>query len=231
MALQKNDRDDSSYMYLTEPTRQKEPEVKKDATNSREVVRHHGPKIRTQYGTAANPIPAPLKYKDVFLLTAWTANLHDDETDATGEVTRPATGVVRSMRSAGVPVRVVNDGDSSAARDVAVMMGPDDVVAAHVDVVTGLERKVVVWLQAEREAAGTLDKVAGRLCAMSRTTAQLVWDETDRGQQESVEFEDGISEEGSIAASDDDDDDDDEDDDGDDDDDDDDDDMAVDKND
>nr|KAG5706698.1 hypothetical protein BaRGS_005768 [Batillaria attramentaria] len=135
----------------------------------------------TATGTSGTPpaptsIPAPLKYQDVFLLSAWAENdFRDDVKDAAGNVIKPASGVVRGLRSEGVPVKVLKYGDSPAVRDVAVMEGQDAVVAAYAGAVSGLERAVVVWVQTHRTGTETVDEDVGRLMAISRTTAQLVW--------------------------------------------------------
>nr|KAG5706697.1 hypothetical protein BaRGS_005767 [Batillaria attramentaria] len=100
-------------------------------------------------------------------------DLFDEAKDDVGNVT-PASGVVRGLREAGVPVRVLKYGDSKAMRDVAVMEGGDEVVAAYAGTVSGLERPVVVWLQVRRTGTETVDEDFGRLMAISRTTAQLV---------------------------------------------------------
>ena len=70
-----------------------------------------------------------------------------------------------------MPVSVLNSNDTRAVADVATM-AMDHVVAANCHTVSGLERPVVVWVQ---EDAVTADESVGRLHAMSRSTAQLVW--------------------------------------------------------
>nr|KAG5685807.1 hypothetical protein BaRGS_001219 [Batillaria attramentaria] len=118
-------------------------------------------------------IPAPLNFCDVFLLTTHDVDsaLREEERDpATGLVVNPACGVLQGLRGAGVPVRVVRSGDVSAAKDVALKTGLDEVIAASSSTVSGLEREVVVWLQ-----VGRYDEEFGRLLAMSRTTGQLIW--------------------------------------------------------
>ncbi|XP_070191793.1 uncharacterized protein [Littorina saxatilis] len=112
--------------------------------------------------------PRPLQYRDVFILT-WVNSLHDAKSDASGQVTRPASGVLRGVRGAGIPVTLLQSWDEDGVRDVATMAGPDHVIATNCDDVQGLERKVVVWV-------GGLDgyDAWGRLFAASRCTSQLV---------------------------------------------------------
>ena len=82
------------------------------------------------------------------------------------------------MRQAGVPVRMVVSAEKASAHpafpvvtasDLASTEGPDVVVAASSGQVEGLERKVVVFVD-----SGGAD-FYGRLLAMSRCIAQLVW--------------------------------------------------------
>nr|KAG5712119.1 hypothetical protein BaRGS_020845 [Batillaria attramentaria] len=132
----------------------------------------------TSHNTAAGAIrtiPAPLTYRDVFLLTAWDDDtIVEEERDDAGNVVRRASGVVRGLRQAGVPVKVLARGDTAGfSRDVALMAGPDQVLAANARSVSGMERKVVVWLQRGPLRAGDIGM--GRLHAMSRATAQLIW--------------------------------------------------------
>ena len=116
--------------------------------------------------------PPPLCYKDVFLLIQGD-DLHDAETDSSGSTSQEASGLLQGLREAGVPVSVLNSNDTRAVADVATMaMAHDQVVAANSHTVSGLERPVVVWVQGD---AVTADESVGRLHAMSRSTAQLVW--------------------------------------------------------
>ena len=48
-----------------------------------------------------------LQYRDVMVLIADDNRLHDDVTDDAGRVTSPASGFVRALRDAGVPVCVL----------------------------------------------------------------------------------------------------------------------------
>ena len=121
--------------------------------------------------TPGNPpvtSPPPLCYKDVFLLTHGD-DLHD--TDSSGSTSQEASGLLQGLREAGVPVSVLNSNDTRAVADVATM-AHDQVVAANSHTVSGLERPLVVWVQGD---AVTADESVGRLHAMSRSTAQLVW--------------------------------------------------------
>lgn len=120
--------------------------------------------------TARTPeSPDPPRCRDVLLLGP--AGFHDTETDQSGAVTRPASGLLRGMRELGVPVRVVRADDAGAVADMARMAGPDAVVAADIDIVQGLERMVVVVVQPDRYG----DEPGARVMAMSRCMAQLVW--------------------------------------------------------
>lgn len=122
-------------------------------------------------------IPAPLSYRDVFMLTAWDEDdLHDEDGGASHRLSiKPASGVVKGLRKRQIPVRVVKYGDAEAVREVATFEGPDEVVAAWVGTVNGLERAVVVWIQTHKTGSETVDEDLGRLSAISRTTGKLVW--------------------------------------------------------
>ncbi|KAK7483767.1 hypothetical protein BaRGS_00024983, partial [Batillaria attramentaria] len=122
--------------------------------------------------TADPAIPAPLKYRDVFLLTSLTSSIVEEEKDSAGNVVKPASGIVRGLREAGTPVMVLKKGDKAAVRDVAVMQGPDAIVIASAGLVRGLERKVVVYVQENN--TGVNEERWGRLQVMSRTTAKLI---------------------------------------------------------
>ena len=120
--------------------------------------------------TARTPeSPDPPRGRDVLLLGP--AGFHDTETDQSGAVTRPASGLLRGMREMGVPVRVVRADDAGAVADMARMAGPDAVAAADIDLVQGLERMVVIVVQPDRYG----DEPGARVMAMSRCMAQLVW--------------------------------------------------------
>ena len=98
-------------------------------------------------------------------------DLHEAETDASGNTIQQASGLLQGLREAGVPVSVLKSSDTRAVAEVATME-QDHVVAANSRTVSGLERPVVVWVQGDEETA---DESVGRLHAMSRSTAQLVW--------------------------------------------------------
>ena len=97
--------------------------------------------------------PAPLQYRDVFVLTR-CSQLQDDVRagDQEAGAARPrASGLVRGLRAAGLPVCVLGRFDRRRARDRwegevqdTAVAGSDRVTAAHVTAVFGLERKVVV---------------------------------------------------------------------------------------
>ena len=57
-------------------------------------------------------------------------DLLDAETDASGAVTRPATGILRGVRDVGVPLTVLNRGDATTVVDVAKMTSADEVIAS-----------------------------------------------------------------------------------------------------
>ena len=129
--------------------------------------------------------PAPLTYHDVFVLTR-SSELQDDVKDDAGRVTSPACGVVRGLRAAGVPVRVLGWRDRVRDRagwergveDTAVGR-TEGVLVTGYRAVGGLERRVVVWLPGrhQRFDAGDSDEeieARDRLYAVSRCTSQLV---------------------------------------------------------
>ncbi|XP_070179083.1 uncharacterized protein [Littorina saxatilis] len=116
--------------------------------------------------------PQPPRYRDVFVLS-WDSFFRDDEHDASGNVTVPASGFVRGLRDGGILVTVLETGDARRVKDVATMAGPDHVIAAGSRFVQGLERKIVVYVQTSKPVYD--DEDWGRLCAMSRCTSQLIW--------------------------------------------------------
>jgi hypothetical protein len=111
-----------------------------------------------------------LKFSDVLVLTDFTAPVTDEvRTPTSGEVSRPACGMVRGLRKAGIPVTVVGDGDERTVAAMAARAGPDHVIIARVWDVCGLERPVVVYVDS------VLSDRGGRLHAMSRSSAKLLW--------------------------------------------------------
>ncbi|KAK7090459.1 hypothetical protein V1264_010253 [Littorina saxatilis] len=120
----------------------------------------------------ASTSPRALQYRDVFLLTYY-GNLHDTQTDDSGNVTEEASGLIRGLREAGIPVTILVEEDHTMLKEVATMEGPNDVFAAQSTEVQGLERKIVVFAQADGLNSENEDR--GRLQAMSRCTAQLIW--------------------------------------------------------
>ncbi|KAL8614991.1 hypothetical protein ACOMHN_051852 [Nucella lapillus] len=117
-----------------------------------------------------NGVTAPLTYRDAVVLT-WFGEPHDELVDPQGNVgSKPASGFVRGLRETSVPVRVLVGNDSEGVKEVSIMSGIDAIVVTDVINVWGLERKVVVWLGDQ-----FWDDIAGRLQAMSRSTAQLIW--------------------------------------------------------
>nr|KAG5708467.1 hypothetical protein BaRGS_026194 [Batillaria attramentaria] len=138
---------------------------------------HHsgeGHNISDWPATGDISIPAPLTYKEVFLLSSKADPLYDTETDDAGKEVRPASAIVKGLRENGVPVVVVRHDDREAVRKVSVREGPDAVVAAGANTVRGLERQVVIALQPEQTGTGTGDGRWERLHVMSRATAKLI---------------------------------------------------------
>jgi len=101
-------------------------------------------------------------------------------------VTSPASAVVRGLRDAGLPVWVVGSDDwhrdvarwQKEAVDAAVA-GTDRVTVSHFGPVSGLERKVVVWLPGrwsgvDNSYSDELIESYDRLYALSRCTTQLI---------------------------------------------------------
>ena len=86
---------------------------------------------------------------------------------------RASSGLVRGLRSRGVPVRVVRSQDGARIRELARCCGPRDAVwVVAWGVGNGLERKVVVSVG---EGRGTSDGVSGVLHGASRCLSQLVY--------------------------------------------------------
>ncbi|XP_070184409.1 uncharacterized protein [Littorina saxatilis] len=141
---------------------------------------------RLGVGSAAGfSFVAPLSYRDVLIITR-SSELHDDIKDDAGQVTSPASGVVRGLRDEGLPVCVLGDQDlrHNMARferdvhDVAVA-AKDRITVTDSSYVKGLERRVVVILPGREEAfdTGVSDEmldVNDRLFAASRCTTQLI---------------------------------------------------------
>ena len=139
-------------------------------------------------GSFVTESPAPLKYSDVFVMTRST-ELQDDVKDESGNVTSRASGVVRGLRAADLPVGVlaVKDwvldraGWESRVEDMAVAR-TDQITVAFSSTMCGLERRVVVVVQVGRDQSGDgvslyndeQIEATDRLHAMSRCTTQLV---------------------------------------------------------
>ena len=121
-------------------------------------------------------MPAPFSFNDVIILSTWTALL-DAVRAAAGREARAASRFLQGVRQTGVPVTLLGewDMDLEARRNMAVMTGPDEVVATDCGRVAGLERKVVIVLQSGTPPPGMPDtEETARVLAMSRATAQLV---------------------------------------------------------
>ncbi|XP_025107849.1 uncharacterized protein LOC112572399 isoform X2 [Pomacea canaliculata] len=121
--------------------------------------------------------PEPLNFRDVFVLTN-TSDLQDDP--ESGHV----NDVVVGMREAGMEVRVVRsktkdpDGWKRDVEDTATAV-TDMVTFSHMGDVSGLERKVVVWLPGlpegvEDEASVRKQEDMGCLYAVSRCSVQAI---------------------------------------------------------
>ncbi|XP_070208397.1 uncharacterized protein [Littorina saxatilis] len=150
------------YLYHTGQGHSAEEDPRDCQQCGREVARiltedlHVGVAVT---GRSTHTSQPPLQHRDVFVLS--TLRFGTD-------------GFVAGLRQGGLPVTVLQRGDSGAMADVATM-SRDQVVVAHYDVVCGLERRVVVWV--EGEGPGGVQGVNeqwGRLHAVSRCTGQLV---------------------------------------------------------
>ena len=138
-----------------------------------------------------------LQYRDVMVITEDGSGLQDDVTDDAGQVTSPASGFVRALRDAGMPVCVLegsgrvggsgndsgSDSDSDRvvdragwerrAADVAVSR-TDRVTVSGCGCVQGLERRVVVWLSDWRWRRVKALDIYYALPSLSRCTTQLI---------------------------------------------------------
>lgn len=81
-------------------------------------------------------------------------------------------GLLLGLEDSNIPYRVLQEGDIDGIKQVATMSGPNEVIVSQSKIVSGLERPVVVWVQRDQAPQ---DENNGRLHAMSRTTAQLIW--------------------------------------------------------
>ncbi|XP_070185349.1 uncharacterized protein [Littorina saxatilis] len=109
-------------------------------------------------GTCKAGGPRPLQFRDVFVLTL--ATLSD------------SSGLVQGLRQAGVPVTYMAEYDVATMTQVVTMTGPDAVLATDCRNVSGLERKIVVWIQSDK--TDSLTEHTGKLQGYSRTSAQLI---------------------------------------------------------
>ena len=129
--------------------------------------------------------PASLAYRDVFVLTD-DYNLRDETRNDAGNVTSSASGVVRALRRAQIPVCVLERRDravvvaewESRVADVAVAR-TDEVTVAHWRCVQGLERRMVVYLS---DCPRDVD-YPFNLFAFSRCTTQLIIVNPPSGRQ------------------------------------------------
>ncbi|XP_070178085.1 uncharacterized protein [Littorina saxatilis] len=127
-----------------------------------------------------------LTFNDVFVLGEMNC-----DTDTTDDNDYSPAPFIRGLESRGVPTRKVAHNDTAAVRQLAEMTsaptgeeraagrGRDEAVTvANEDTVWGLERHVVVYLEAVNDDSGDSlydANYTGRLRSMSRSTAQLIW--------------------------------------------------------
>ncbi|KAK7093328.1 hypothetical protein V1264_007103 [Littorina saxatilis] len=122
--------------------------------------------------------PSPLSYRDVFILTE-SDRLRDKAEDPIGRLRSQASDFVRGLRNAGLPVcvRRFRNCSREEMKDTALAI-TDQITVAQPLAVSGLERKMVVWLR--RPAEGEWDDstcyldAKDRLFAVSRSSTQLV---------------------------------------------------------
>ena len=89
--------------------------------------------------------------------------------------------VLKGLKASGLPVTVVEEGDTQGREDLATHSHTTAVYTSS-SYTRGLERPVVVWLEQYRRSRSTqgdgqsriTDEEYGRLHAMSRCTAQLI---------------------------------------------------------
>lgn len=114
------------------------------------------------------------------IIPDWYQNIEDlsddysDDDIASGpsrKTTRQASGIVRGLRSRGVPVYVVRSQDTDRIRDLA-HASRDAVAVVAWGVSNGLERKVVVSVGEGRQMSGG---VSGVLHGASRCVSQLIY--------------------------------------------------------
>lgn len=121
----------------------------------------------------------------MFVLSRSRRELQDEVKDDAGNVTTPASGLVRGLRDEGVPVCVL--GWTDWARDGkkwlkqmfdTVQAQTNQVTVADWGAVRGLERRVVVWLpgrdKGDEDQTDEAVDAQDRLFAVSRCTTQLV---------------------------------------------------------
>lgn len=99
----------------------------------------------------------------------------EEQKDDYGQVLFPATGLVRGLRSRGVPVYVLEYGaDIEAITDVTLAVH-DKVTVTYWNNICGLEKKVVIVTGHDLYG---LD-VSAKLNCISRCSSQLVWIQWD----------------------------------------------------
>ncbi|KAK7490036.1 hypothetical protein BaRGS_00018736, partial [Batillaria attramentaria] len=124
-------------------------------------------------GPLRHKYPPPLRYRDIFVLTSDVDLLAEDAKCEPSQ----GSGFIRGLRLSNVPVCVFGrKGEDIATKkkassDVAVAK-QDVVTVTNYDSVTGLERKLVVYLPGRMQ--GSIAEYIDRVCAMGRCTTQLV---------------------------------------------------------
>ena len=78
-----------------------------------------------------------LQYRDVMVLTGDDGRLQDDVTDDAGRVTSPASGFVRGLRDAGMPVCVLEGSDRVGGRHRVGGSGKDRASGSDSDMTSG----------------------------------------------------------------------------------------------
>lgn len=98
----------------------------------------------------------------------------DDVTDDSGRVKSAAKSFAYGLLVAGIPVRVIRKEEFQRHVHDTAVAHSNAVTLTRATHVSGLERKLVVWLS----DGDLLTDYVGRLFAMSRCTSQLVIVET-----------------------------------------------------
>ncbi|KAK7106045.1 hypothetical protein V1264_017348 [Littorina saxatilis] len=124
--------------------------------------------------TSASDCPDPLQYRDVFLLSL-------------SGFTEGKPGIITGLRQAGVPVTLLDFQATLTANErvtSVATMKDDCVVATDSRYITGLERKIVAWIQPSE--SDSLSVHFDRLVAFSRTSGQLITITTPRPPEQAM---------------------------------------------